>query len=79
MPPTENCIQGATNQKKIDQLRIDFDRSCEETDKHFADIGNAIKEIREKLLGRPSWWVVLVITSLIGATCTLATYIIMAG
>ena len=67
MTPTEDCVLGAKNQTKIDQLRQDFDKMA-------ADI----KQIKEKLLGRPSWWVVAVITALTGATSTLAMYIIMA-
>jgi hypothetical protein len=70
MPPTEQCTLGVENKTKIDQLRTDFDRFNK-------TITKDIKEIKEKLLGRPSWFVSILITVLVTTVATLGTYIIM--
>ena len=70
MPATEQCPVGVANKTKIDQLRNDFDDLRDE-------ITTDIKEIKEKLLGRPSWFVCIVIATLATTVATLSTYIVM--
>jgi len=39
-------------------------------------ISNDVKDIKEKLMGRPSWQITAVISSLTGACGVMATYIL---
>jgi hypothetical protein len=45
-------------------------------DEQIISIGKDVKEIKEKLLGRPSWQITTIISTLTGACGVMATYII---
>lgn len=42
----------------------------------LTSISNDVKDIKEKLMGRPSWQITTVISALTGACGVMATYII---
>ena len=69
MPPTDPCPKGVKLEENIKALRYDFDdfKSEMKTD---------IKEIKEKLLGRPSWFVLILISGLFTAVGAMGMYII---
>jgi hypothetical protein len=69
MSDTEQCTLGIENKTKIDQLRTDFDRFNK-------TITKDIREIKDKLLGRPSWFVCITIVVLAKLCAILGTYII---
>lgn len=69
MPPTESCLKGVELEQKIKSLRYDFDE-------FKSEIKADIKEIKEKLLGRPTWFVLILITGLFTAVGAMAMYII---
>jgi len=50
---SNNCVQGAKNAEKIKNL-----------EKEMSETKTAIKEIRDKLLGRPSWAVFFLLTGM---------------
>lgn len=52
----DTCVMGNVNQQRILSL-----------EKRFNDVAADIKEIKEKLLGRPSWFISLLISGLISA------------
>lgn len=45
-------------------------------DTQIESIAGDVKEIKEKLLGRPSWQVTTIISTLTGACGVMATYIL---
>ena len=65
MPETHQCTLGTQNKTDIANLKEDVD-----------EMRSDIKEIKDKLLSRPSWFVTVVITALVGALCTMSMYIL---
>lgn len=53
-----------------------LEAQVEAHEKVIATVCADIKEIKERLLGRPSWFVVLVISSLLTAASAMAMYIL---
>jgi len=43
--------------------------------KEFIAVRTDVKDIKEKLLGRPSWWITAIITGLASICFSLLTYI----
>ena len=73
MPETERCTLGQTNKTKVDQLREEFDRVS-------GEMQIDIREIKDKLLGRPSWQYVYVLVlafKIIGILATITVYTLL--
>lgn len=61
---TDNCVHGAKNEGRIKALE---DRA-EKNDTDHASFVQTISDIRDRLLGRPTW-AVLVIISFLSSVC----------
>ena len=60
MPDVDSCILGVKNQEKIVALERDM-----------GEVKTAVHEIRDKLLGRPTWKVAMTFTGLITIVAVL--------
>jgi hypothetical protein len=65
MPDFENCPLGIRHESEL----RDFQR-------RISIMEIAIVDIRDKLLGRPSWMVTLMLTTMFGISSSLAVYIL---
>ena len=62
----DNCVLGTKNETKI-----------KDVERRMGIVEQAVLDIREKLIGRPSWTVVFIITTLTSSSLAMATAIIM--
>ena len=79
MPPTETreCAKGVKLEEQVKALRYDLVELKTDTNVDISEIKADIKEIKEKLLGRPSWNVLMLISGLFSAVGAMGMYIIM--
>lgn len=68
----ENCTLGIQNQTRIDNL----ERMAMEAKSAQNELWDAITDIRDRLLGRPSWTVVMLLTAMSSALVGMAIYIL---
>lgn len=71
MPPVDECPTGAENRTRLDGLEKDFDELKKDNKDFKRDIWAAITEIRDKLLGRPSWVVLFMFSAMSSAIVAL--------
>lgn len=64
----DNCVLGAKNEQRIISL-----------EKRIGSVEKAVIDIRDRLLGRPSWAVMLIITMLSSISVGLIVKVIMTG
>lgn len=62
------CVKGAQNDARITAIENLVKRDELEYDKKFTDFGKTLGDIRDRLLGRPSWAVTVILTVLT-STC----------
>lgn len=63
----EGCVQGAKNSEKI----IALEKRADTNDSEHHEFNETIKEIRDRLLGRPTWIVVFLMMGLSSLCCSL--------
>jgi hypothetical protein len=70
MPPEDsevvvkNCMLGIKNETRIDNMARELSDLKTKQSKDREDLFNIIGEIRDKLLGRPSWAVLFIMTAM---------------
>lgn len=60
MPTEQQCVLGATNETRVTELEKKMDVILEE-----------LSEIKEKLLGRPTWLVLFIFTAMASTIASL--------
>ncbi len=68
MPETTSCPMGIENKTRIDSM-----------EKDISQITLAINDIRDKLLGRPSWVVLFILSTMSSAIVGMAVIILRAS
>lgn len=76
MPPTEPCILGTENRTKIDNLKEDVNEFKESVVRYMDRNDQNIAKLTNCYSNRPTWFVSLIITSLVGLVIFLTQYII---
>ena len=69
-----DCIWGAQNRERIKTLEKSQEETRISLEKSNAEIWKVITEIRDKLIGRPSWAVCIIITMLSSITVASITF-----
>ena len=72
----KDCSRGIQNTVRIENLTAELGELKMEIKEAKLEFNNAVKEIREKLLGRPTWGVTVVLTTLASALVGMGMYII---
>ena len=75
----EGCVQGTQNETKIDNLDKEVTEMKTNYAKDRTELFDIINEIKEKLLGRPSWLILLVMSAMSSALVGLAIILITIG
>lgn len=67
-PRSDNCVMGVENREKLKALDERQKRFEENVSKRLDTFEEAINLIKDRLLGRPSWFVTITITLLTATT-----------
>lgn len=70
----EQCPQVIQNTQKLENLDVSFKEHKLEVSKNSDELWRVVTEIRDKLLGRPSWAVCVIITILTSITVASITF-----
>lgn len=73
---SEECVKGAQNSERIIALENQVKKDELSNDKKFEALFLAVNDIREHLLGRPSWPVVFILSGLSALCVGLAVKLI---
>jgi uncharacterized membrane protein YcfT len=76
MPQTEQCPLGIENKTNIANLDRDFVEFKIDVKKYMEDMNECVKELTNHYSKRPTWFVSLVITALVGLCIFLTQHII---
>lgn len=76
MPDTEQCPKGLANDARITDLKESLEDFRTEVRADILHINNCIDKLTNHYSARPTWFVSLVITALVGIVVFLAQYII---
>lgn len=63
MEKSEQCAKGVSNEQRIIALERDM-----------GDVRKDVREIKDRLLGRPTWAVTTIITILTAVSCSSITF-----
>ncbi len=68
MPDVKQCVMGVKNETRIESLENDF-----------SEIKSDVKEIKDKLLKRPSWFVTILLTAMSSTIVFLIMELVKGG
>ena len=76
MPPTEQCPLGVENKTNIDAMKEDIVEFKADVKRYMEDMNVCVKQLTNHYSQRPSWFVSIVITALVGLCIFLTQHII---
>ncbi len=72
----DNCVLGAENKTNIDNLKETLDEFKVEVRTDIKYINQCVEKITNHYSGKPSWFVLIVISVLLAGISTMGMYII---